>query len=164
MAFPKLSLATLPPSTELQELSDWETTDGTAKVCISLWQYAHVLLKLDDAGAITPRVKRVLKVLYFKSSPLTAGELATLLCEKDKIVVDGQPGLGGFASKFLKHLRSDFPSLQFPQPYSGTGNVFIQVILDLILDKKDGNIYFYLRSRFRAALAQCFGDDVILAW
>jgi len=164
MAFPKISLTTLPPAAELQELSDWETTDGTANECISLWQYAQVLLKLDAAGKLNPRVKSILKMLYFKTSPLTPDELTELLGERDKIVVQGQPGLGGFASKFLEQLRSDFPALKFTQPYSGTGNVFIQVILDLMLDKKGGKIYFYLRSRFRAALAQCFGDDVISSW
>jgi hypothetical protein len=103
-------------------------------------------------------------MLYSKTSPITAEELKELLNEKAIIVAQGQQGLGGFASKFLDQLRNDFPALKFPQPYSGTGNVFIQVILDLMLDKKGGNIYFYLRSRFRAALAQCFGDDVILGW
>ena len=164
MSFPKLTLATLPPSDEIQCLSDWETNDGTANVCISLWQYAQVLLKLDDEGALTPRVKSALKMLYFSTSPITAGDLKESLNEKAIIVVQGQPGLGGFAAKFLDRLRSDFPALQFPQPYSGTGNVFIQVILDLMFDKKGGNIHFYLRSRFRAALAQCFGDEVIRNW
>ena len=165
MTFPKLTLASLPPSAELQELSDWETTDGTVKECISLWQYAQVLLKLDDAGALTPRVKSALKILYFKTSPITADELTELLGERDRIVVQGQQGLGGFSVKFLDLLRSDFPALYFPQPYSeGVNNVFLQVIIDLMLDKKGGSIYFYLRSRFRAALAQCFGDEVIGSW
>ena len=164
MTFPKLTLATLPPSDEIQFLSDWETNDGTANVCISLWQYAQVLLKLKDSDVFNNRVKGALKMLYFKTSPLTADELTEFLGEKDKIVVQGNAGLGGFASKFLDQLRSDFPALVFPQPYSGTGNVFIQVIFDLMFDKKGGNIHFYLRSRFRAALAQCFGDDVILGW
>jgi hypothetical protein len=164
MTFPKLSLTTLPPEAEIQYLSDWETNDGTANVCISLWQYAQVLLKLDAAGALNDRVKKALKMLYFKTSPLTADELKDFLKETDRAVINGPHGLGGFAVKFLDQLRNDFPALQFPQPYSGAGGVFWQVILDLMLDKKGGNIHLYLRSRFRAALAQCFGDDTILGW
>ena len=164
MSFPKLTLSTFPSAEELQYLSDWETNDGTANVCISVWQYAKILLAMDQAGLINQRTKKALRELYFEHLPLTADELTERLGEKDKIVVQGQHGLGGFASAFLAQLRQEFPALVFPQPYSGTGNVFIQVILDLFLDKKDGNVYFYLRSRFRATLAVCFGDDVIKNW
>lgn len=165
MPFPKLSLTTLPPSDELQELSDWENTIGTVSTPISLWQYAQVLLKLNEAGALNDRVKRALKMLYFKTSPITSDELKDFLGERDAVVIHGPHGLGGFAVKFLDQLRKDFPELEkFPEPYNGNDQVFWQVILDLMFDKKGGNVHLYLRSRFRAALAQCFGDDIILSW
>lgn len=164
MTFPKLTLSTLPNVQELQELSDWETKDATAIVCISVWQYAKALLELDNEGKFTPFMKKVVKELYFESTPLTADELKERLDQKDKIVVQGKHGLGGFAVDFLERLQKDFPSFQFPEPYTKTGNVYLQVLLDLMMDRKDGHIYFYLRSRFRAALAQCYGDDVIKGW
>ena len=94
------------------------------------------------------------------NSPLSSDELTSLLRNKDNIEVHRD--LGGFARKFLDQLQNDF-KLTFPQPYSRTGNVFWQVFLDLIEDENE-KIYFVLRSRFRATLAQCFGDVVIRSW
>lgn len=152
MSFPKLSLATLPPNPELHKLSGWET-DDKANMCISVWQYAKVLLALDSSGAISDHVKKILKKLYTENSLLRSSDFN----ENVNLL------LGSFAATFLENLRNEFPSLQFPQPYSGTGNVFWQVILDLCKDENN-YIYFCLRSRFRAALASCFGDDVIRNW
>ena len=165
MAFPKLSSrAALPPDTELRYLSDWETGDK-ANVCISFWQYIHVLHELDKAGAFTPRIKKALKVLYFTNSPLGDDELQNSVKEKHGIVARGQAGLGGFGKKMLTQLKKDFPPFQFPIPGSTTGNVNLQVFLDLVCDKKKGGKFYYcLRSRFRAALAQYFGDTVINGW
>ena len=123
---------------------------------------------MDNAGTIPQRAKKVLKELYFQKSPLNADELTIRLGEKNKIVVLGNPGLGGFGKKFLKKLNKDFPTFQFPQPYSGASiknnNAFIQVFLDLFQDKKNGTFYFCLRSRCRVALKQCFGDTTISNW
>ena len=166
MPFPTLtSLTDLPTSTELQHMSDWETNDK-ANLCISFWQYAQVLLEPDVARALTPRVRKILKILYFKSSPLTVDELTNILHENDNIVVSGTAGLGGFGKKLFGKIKNNSLSLpkEFPQPHDNNDNAYLQVFLDLIRAKKGGYIHFYLKSRFRAALAQCFGDDEILSW
>jgi hypothetical protein len=166
MPFPKLSSrAALPPDAELRYLSDWETGDKASRWCISFWQYIHVLHELDKAGAFTPRVKKALKVLYLTNSPLGDDELQNRLKEKHGVVARGLHGLGGFGKKILAQLTKDFPPFQFPIPGKATGNVNLQVFLDLVRDKKkDKKFYYCLRSRFRAALAQYFGDTVINSW
>ena len=166
MSFPQLlSHTDLPPFAELQYLSDWET-DDKANRCISFWQYAHALHELDKAGAITVQVKKILKELYIENSPLGDNELKNRLQVKHGIVARGQAGLGGFGKKLLDQLKRDFHPFQFPVPGKATGNVNLQVFLDLVRDKKSRPFKFYycLRSRFRAALAQCFGDSTIRSW
>ena len=169
MNFPTLSLASLPA--ELIELSSWETADAST-VCISFWQYAKILLELEAAGKINAHTKKVLKELYFSNGPILSDELKDLVGDKDKIVTQGVHGLGGFGRDFLAALHAGeastanpngWPAVQFPVPYT-IGNVFLQTFIDLVIDKKGGQIYFILRSRFRAALAQCYGDATIQNW
>lgn len=160
MAFPDYSQTPLPSHDELEKLSLRETNDQTANFCVSFWQHLEVLKKLSDK--INARTKKALWVLYNSNEPVPADYIKEILEDKDKIVTQGQPGLGGFGRMLLDELAATWPNLnQYIMP--GSGNVKLQTFLDLLRDP-DGQIYFLLNARFRAALTACFGEKVINDW
>ena len=156
----------LPTKKVIQRLHEEEFKD--VAVNISFWQYVHVLCDPSITAALTPRVKSILKMLFFNSLPLTSTELATFLNEKHAVVVHGNAGLGGFAAEFWEQLQSEFSDL-YPNPQQledAAHKWFSLVFCDFIQHDENGNdtIYYCLKSRFRAALAHCFEENEILSW
>lgn len=158
-SFPRLTLATMP--TNFQELSDLHATDPfETKYRVSFWQYAKALLEMDKVGSITPRAKKYIRGLFDTSSPLCADDIAKAFGEKDKIVVQGANGLGGFGGKLIDELNK-LPGLGIPTNMQSDPDTQSEVLLSIFITfihypKPGYQLWFNLRPDFRAALAQCF--------
>ena len=163
MALQKLA----PPKDDIQRLYEEEFND--VPVNISFWQYVHVLQNPNaDVTTTLDRAKGELEILYSKNIPLRTEELANLLKKSDALAAHGQQSLGGFAEKFWRQLQTEFPRL-YPNPQQLNGaehEWFSLIICDFIRNDENGTtlIYYYLKSRFRAALAHCFEKDGKLCW
>lgn len=162
MALPHSTLNTIPSRRKLKKLSILETSDAT-HVCISFWQYVSALLALESASKINANTKQVLKVLYEYNTPLTTTEISNILKLGDKIDVQGNQCLGGFGSELLQQLRKDWHNFPFPYLGKNVDYAALQVFITIIFNENE-SMHYCLRSQFRAALAQCYGDAVIHTW
>ncbi|MBR2693422.1 MAG: hypothetical protein IKE69_04335 [Thermoguttaceae bacterium] len=156
----------IPAPVVFEKLVDFEHEDikehagvSGGDASIAYWEYCALLLDFKAADTITDRAKKVLKELYFTDTPTIFDDIKIALGEKDKIVVQGSRGLGGFAHQFYDGLTKKFPGHAFTVP----ANVYSCLFLDFI-KMDDEQLYVVLRSRFRAALATVFGDSVIKTW
>lgn len=160
--------ADIPAMLDLKKLTDFEEDDQRKRDFISFWEYCAVLAEFKENDRIDRRRKAVLNILYVFNEPLSMVKVNKLADEKHPIVVQGDKGLGGLASRFNE---------KFEEMFGRKITVFSGVASELFLDyikpdpkdaPQDGTekevLYVVLKSRFRAALAKVFGDNEIRNW
>ncbi|MDR3182494.1 MAG: hypothetical protein LBT89_06170 [Planctomycetaceae bacterium] len=158
LAFP-LILENLPQGKDLDKFSEFETKlDDIGKAPIAFWQYAKVLLVLGEDGIGS--AKKIIALL-FKENGLFYPWGETVSGLPDRAVYNLP--LGNFAGKFIDELNKQF-GLKLPKADDKRTNMNISVLVRSVQRNEDGHTDWILRSEFRAALTEVFGEETIKSW
>ena len=168
--FPLIDLTNLP--TNFDELVNKEHQESAGNCYdahpVSFWEYAKALLELERDDVIGKNaaktksgwaINKALAFLFFHSEPVTADDVAVELGYAGHRGVNLLLGddFGNPLREKLGHLTK--PPYDQNDPYQVNLCSFIAFV-----ENNNIGVIFILRHRFRAALAQCFGETELRNW